>query len=520
MLFMCPAMCFEISIDNERTCQRNDGTKLVDIHYSLSALAPLTGINIEIHPVTSSGETLMCATFIEPSDTGHIASEGEKHIVWDFGTDVPDREFYDDRVKFVLMASAPGIDPFHCTWPFCITFGGDRSDNGVAIERFPDSTYLIISDTRSFAVSDSAANILMSGLNHHGYIEWSNILDLPRYEYAVDLVANEDGSAIVYSYTNTFSDFDDILVFKISDAGDAVWGNLISSHRSTFEIASGMVEISDGSQLLCYNSSSSLCIVKINDDGVIEWATMTRNMLSAQPFGITPLDDGGFVVAYRTPDQPAVSKYDSDGNHIWSIKILYDRLVRMFAATELNDGNILVGGTLGDFDYNAFYLRISDLGELMSAKVQLGGIGMATVSAEAADDGGYYLAQIDSMSINVMYINPTDDLPVWSERFDWISNETSDLELFENELLLLGHTLPTYWPTADIFAVRMQADGFSCCSESRIADVRDITDSLTIMDYHPAIIDWTDSLIIREITDSLEIYNVMPEYHRICPDSL
>jgi len=104
------ALAFTVEIDS--TGQRTDGSKLWDIWYTLEGTRD--SIDIRVKAITESGEELPCATFIVPSDTGRIAGDGQRHIIWDIDTDVPNREFYTERIKIQLSAAAAGILPGYC----------------------------------------------------------------------------------------------------------------------------------------------------------------------------------------------------------------------------------------------------------------------------------------------------------------------------------------------------------------------------------------------------------------------
>jgi len=110
--YLSAAFAFTVSISEHG--QRTDGSKLWDIWYSIEGIEVDETLSIFVDAITDSSETLTCETFIEPSDTGSIIGPGDYHIIWDFGTDIPNREFYSDWIALYIAASNPGVVPGEC----------------------------------------------------------------------------------------------------------------------------------------------------------------------------------------------------------------------------------------------------------------------------------------------------------------------------------------------------------------------------------------------------------------------
>ncbi len=126
IILFVPLICPGFDLSLTENGQRTDGSKLWDIGYNISALAG-DSLRITLLPVTEDGETLTCETFIAPSDTGFVSADGDYHIVWDIGTDVPSREFYDRRIVIYLTAARPGVEPGVCNDILDISAGDEHS---------------------------------------------------------------------------------------------------------------------------------------------------------------------------------------------------------------------------------------------------------------------------------------------------------------------------------------------------------------------------------------------------------
>jgi len=104
--------------------QRRDGSKLFDIYFNIEGIAGGETLCVFITPITQSGETLTCETFISPSDTGNVIGPGDKHIIWDIGTDVPAREFFTDSIMMYISVAGPGFVPGECEEIINLSAGG------------------------------------------------------------------------------------------------------------------------------------------------------------------------------------------------------------------------------------------------------------------------------------------------------------------------------------------------------------------------------------------------------------
>ncbi len=122
LLILAVNACYSFTVNVDSVKQRTNGSKLVDIWYTIQNVRNC--VQIIVLPVTiATNETLLCTTFVTPSDTGIICNNGNHHILWDAGTDVPDREFYFNKVTILLYAALPGITPGICPFQPAITAG-------------------------------------------------------------------------------------------------------------------------------------------------------------------------------------------------------------------------------------------------------------------------------------------------------------------------------------------------------------------------------------------------------------
>lgn len=126
LLLLIAISCFGISGGVDSTMQRRDGSQLVDIWFNIGDIRDC--VDIILTPITMRGETLSCETFIEPSDTGTLCSDGDYHIVWNFGIDEPNREFFTDSIQIIMIVVKSGIVPGECPLQPLVAGAGHHSN--------------------------------------------------------------------------------------------------------------------------------------------------------------------------------------------------------------------------------------------------------------------------------------------------------------------------------------------------------------------------------------------------------
>ncbi len=116
LALLLPGILLSFPVIVDSVGQRTDGSKLWDIWYSFSGVSGSDSVRVELIPLMESGETLPCNTFLVgsmPASNGEYIPAWEDisfHIVWDFGTDVPDREFRKDKILIRILAMVPEVE--------------------------------------------------------------------------------------------------------------------------------------------------------------------------------------------------------------------------------------------------------------------------------------------------------------------------------------------------------------------------------------------------------------------------
>ena len=164
-------LAFELSLDNEHSGQRRDGSQLWDIVFDVEGLDDMDSLEVDLKAFTQSGEELTCVTL--SGDYPKIYGSGKKMIVWNIGADEPGREFYSDSILIRLTLHEPGVNVGWCNVDVVIIF---------------DTTGSMFS-----SITDARENIDL----------FTDSLEASGFDYRLGLVTFGDGTNFPHGYDMT-----------------------------------------------------------------------------------------------------------------------------------------------------------------------------------------------------------------------------------------------------------------------------------------------------------------------------
>ncbi len=215
------------------------------------------------------------------------------------------------------------------------SLGGSNDDAGYCIQKTLDGGYVIVGYSESND-GDVEGNKGLSDswilkLDGIGNIQWQQCLGGSGYDKAYSVQQTINGGYIVAGYTNS-SDGDltnnkgdyDYWIMKLDVSGVIEWQRNLGGDR--FDQANSIQETNDGGFIVAGYSNSEdgdrdtsyreydYWVVKIDDDGVIEWTKTFGGSYIDVATSIKQTDDDGYIVAGYT------KSYDHDvvGNKGWS----------------------------------------------------------------------------------------------------------------------------------------------------------------------------------------------------------
>ena len=165
---------------------------------------------------------------------------------------------------------------------------------------------------------------------------------------------------------------DDYWIVKMDNAGNIVWENTVGG--GNYDKLYAVEETPDGGYIVGGQSLSGggwgdksesnkggydYWIVKLDEDGVVEWDRSYGGLGKDQLYNVQPTSDGGYIIAGtsdsgisgdKTENRVGNSDYwviktDASGNIIWQNDIGGLMFDNVYSAYETADGGYILGGT-------------------------------------------------------------------------------------------------------------------------------------------------------------------------------
>jgi Domain of unknown function (DUF5122) beta-propeller len=292
-------------------------------------------------------------------------------------------------------------DPTVVAW----TLGTTLSDLGRDICIVPDGSVLVGMTYSSTGRED----ILVVKRTSTGDIAWAKAIGGPGRDFAEAVCASPDGGIYVAGYTTSAGNgMEDVLVLKISAAGDLSWTTTLggADYDAAFDICSA----SNGGAVLCgltYSSGaglSDLYVAKVSSEGAVAWQRTHGGAGIERGQSIEALVDGSYIVAGGTSSFGAgnvdmyVVRLTSTGQETWSKaygRATYDIANSIIA---VSDGGFLLTGH-GDREGSELsaltVVRIDDEGtELWTSRFGSGRDLDYGMDAVELNDGGFAIAAV------------------------------------------------------------------------------------------------------------------------------
>ncbi|MBP7185080.1 MAG: hypothetical protein KBA06_06200, partial [Saprospiraceae bacterium] len=197
-------------------------------------------------------------------------------------------------------------------------------------------------------------NLLVYRLNQFGDSIGVSVLSDPNYNWTgIDIVSNEDGSAVVVGYKNNPTNTDyKLLAIKFDANGDTSWTKVLSTSGLNYYY-SKLNKTSDGNYCINLNSNqiNPHSVIKFDANGNVIHQTFPVKNGNVITNCVTNdnnmvLAGYNFVTNDADLDTANVIKLDANGNKLWAKKITIPfetgTITPSFYVTNTNDNNILL----------------------------------------------------------------------------------------------------------------------------------------------------------------------------------
>lgn len=234
-------------------------------------------------------------------------------------------------------------------WP------SDPDSNMVICDHTGDQTLPKIAATSDggcyvcwFDLASGNYDVYMQRLNGDGEIQWAPggmlISNHPQDTWLTDydmIVDDSDYAIVVFNDLRSGGDWD-MYAYRISPAGDFVWGNsgITLSDNVNFEADAVVTMTSFGNFVFAWQDEVSVYIRKVNPLGADMWSPNTINLTSFYGLGaprIAPAEDDGVIVSYM----------QGTGPNWWDPHHLYAQKFDILGAEQWPSGGVAINSAGG-----------------------------------------------------------------------------------------------------------------------------------------------------------------------------
>lgn len=265
---------------------------------------------------------------------------------------------------FFPSCDGGGTDP---TEPakFQKMYGGSKAEEAYSIVQTTDGGYILAGTKYVNVITDVDQNdFYILKLDSVGNISWDKRIGaLNRFSYARSIRQTDDGGYIVAGYTDaeminsavnhitTGTAYNDGYVAKLDASGNIEWENMYGGGLSD-EIYS-IRQTGDGGYIMAGSSSSTdingatnnggrdIYIVKLANNGEIEWQKLYGGAENDSASSIIQTADGGYIISILSGFSD-ILKLDSNGAIEWNKSIDGDKINDIH---QTDDGGYIAGGT-------------------------------------------------------------------------------------------------------------------------------------------------------------------------------
>ncbi len=219
---------------------------------------------------------------------------------------------------------------------------------------------------------------------------------LNNVEVARSIIQTTDGGFIAVGQTDINGD---MYIVKLNSTGQLQWNKTIGGNGTY--IALSVVQTIDGGCVLSgfgnqyVSGLTGPLIVKLTQEGVIEWVRILVDGFGGAAYSIVQTLDGGYAAAISIPDgggtfKMIFVKLNNMGKILWSKDIGSASYIRCIKQT--TDGGYILAGAKGNPAFDMFIVRLDSIGTLQWAKT-IGSTGDEfAYSIVQTADGGFAVA--------------------------------------------------------------------------------------------------------------------------------
>jgi hypothetical protein len=313
------------------------------------------------------------------------------------------------------------------------TFGGSLADQAFSVNQTTDGGYIVAGTTSSINGdvfgNHGVLDFWVLKLTKTGAIQWKKTYGGSDVEAPLEIQQTSDGGYIAAGYTRSnnwdvsgnHGDYD-AWVLKLNSAGAIQWQRCLGG--SGWEEAWSVQQTSDGGYIIAGRSTSpdgdvtvnhgffDFWVVKLNQDGEIEWQRSLGGSDEDIGYAIVQTSDGGYIVAGSSSSVDGNVTGNHGGLDYWVVKLNFEgkiewekslggsSLDRANDIQQARDGGYIIlgqsysnnGDATGNHGNNDFWVvKLNVFGDLIWQKSLGGSNDDYGRSIFQTDDNGYVM---------------------------------------------------------------------------------------------------------------------------------
>lgn len=284
------------------------------------------------------------------------------------------------RDVWVVKLSSTGV----MQWQKC--FGGSEDDEAYVTKQTTDGGLIVLGITKSnngdITGFHGSRDIWLVKLSNIGTIQWQKSLGGSGSEYAFDGIQQiSDGSYVVVGYTQSndgdvsgFHGDTDIWVVKLSFDGNILWQKSLggTNEEKAFKIyesndsgyiLAGYTKSNDG-DVSGFNGSTDSWIIKLANDGILEWQKCLGGTGVEIASNIQQTLDNGYIISSTSNSNDLQVSGNHGNDDIWVVKLTNNGIIqweKCFGGTLNESGSILQTSEGGYFISGSSYSNDGDV---------------------------------------------------------------------------------------------------------------------------------------------------------------
>ncbi len=285
-------------------------------------------------------------------------------------------------------------------------YGGGEDDRGFSIQETSDGGFIIAGITRTFGAGSYDFYLIKTDEN--GNALWEKTFGGTDDDWGFSVIESSDGGYIIVGSTESYGEGErDVYVIKTDVNGDTLWTKTYGGEKD--DVGVSIQKTSDSGYIIAGRTTSfgsgyyDVYLIKINDDGDIQWAKTYGGTEYDGGVSVQQTSDGGYIIGGDTESYGEgerdvyLIKIDETGSVLWTKTYGGTEDDGCLSVQETSDGGYIVTGftTLSNiptWNSDVYLIKTDANGSALWTETYGGTKFDIGYSVQETSDGGYIIA--------------------------------------------------------------------------------------------------------------------------------